>query len=297
MRIELAQELCCPADGASLILERYQGSKPLITEGLFRCTVCRRTFPIADGIADLRVLVGGEGVVAAKQKEIAVRDSEAHEVYDRIVGEYRTRLEMHYTLKHLGDIAGKRLLDLGCGTGRITRALVQCGAQVIGVDYSMLSLREAMSKVDGDGRGLDLLATDTAALPFSGGYFDVVVSNQVLGILANAEQRNLMFRSIAKVLRPGGLAVITTYNYVGSGPRQGYSSAGVSFYCYDKNDLYDDLIHFMDVKRIISIDHQIGWGLPRRLGMPLGLWMDSLVARSPLAWRTGHLLLAVCARR
>jgi 2-polyprenyl-3-methyl-5-hydroxy-6-metoxy-1,4-benzoquinol methylase len=297
MRTRLAEELRCPADGAPLTLESYQAANSLITKGLFHCASCKRSFPIVDGIADLRVLAGNDEAVAAKRREIAVRDAEAHEVYDRIVGEYRTCLEIQYTLKYLGTITGRRLLDFGCGTGRVTKALVQGGAEVSGVDYSMLSLREAMSRVGGDGHGLDLIAADVAALPFSAGSFDIVVSNQVLEHLVNAEHRNLMFESIAKMLGPGGLALITTYNYVGSGVRQGCSSAGVPFFCYDRDMLKNDLTHFMDVKQITCVDHQLPCRLPRRLGMSLGLWLDNLIACTKVAWRTGHLLLAVCAKR
>lgn len=305
MRREIVYQLHCPEDSSPFDLAGGREEiRPLVSEGSLICRACGRVFPIADGIADLRVLVGDHSVKAAKKKEIAVRDSEAHEIYDRIVGEYRTRLEAHYILKQLGDILhGKRVLDLGCGTGRITQALVQRGAEVIGVDYSIVSLNEAMRKVGGDGKGLDLLAADIAALPFNSDHFDIVVSSQVLEHLINAKQRELMFRSIRKVLKRGGISVITTYNYdrstkrlLGVGIRQGYSSAGVPFYCYDRDKLYRDVARFMDVREIMCIDHRIRGGLPQRLGMRIGLWMDGLIARSPHSCLTGHLLLTVCTK-
>ncbi|MCL5958556.1 MAG: class I SAM-dependent methyltransferase [Chloroflexi bacterium] len=303
MRADLVADLRCPADGAPLAIQDLGHAGSLISRSTIACTVCGTAFQVADGITDLRVLVGDERVVAAKRKEIAVRDSEAHEVYDRIVGGYRTRLEAECILRNLGSVAGKMILDLGCGTGRITRWLVERGAQVIGIDYSIASLREAQDKVGGDGRGLDLLAADVTALPFPPTYFDLVVSSQVLEHLVDGQQRELMFRSIARVLRPGGLALITTYNYdrsmkksLGPGVRQGRSSKGVPFFCYEKKELAADLTRSMDVKRLLCIDHQIGRGLPCRLGVPLGLWLDRLVTRSPLAWSTGHVLVAVCSR-
>lgn len=305
MRREIVSQLHCPEDGASLDLDSGQTEiRSLVLEGSLICRDCGHVFPIADGIADLIVLEGDRSVMAAKKKEIAIRNSEAREIYDWIVGEYRTRLETHYILRQLGNILSeKKLLDLGCGTGRITQALVQRRAEVIGVDYSIQSLREAMMKVGGDGRGLDLLAADITSLPFKSDYFDIVVSSQVLEHLINAKQRELMFKSIRKVLKVGGIAVITTYNYdrvtkrlLGVGTRQGYSSAGVPFYCYDKDELCRDVARFMEVKQIICIEHRIRGGLPQHLGMKIGLWMDEFISFSPFSWKTGHLLLAVCTK-
>ena len=49
-------------------------------------------------------------------------------------GESRVHFIMPYTLAKLGDVAGKKILDLGCGEGGYSRALAKKGAQVVAVD-------------------------------------------------------------------------------------------------------------------------------------------------------------------
>ena len=61
----------------------------------------------------------------------------------------RHRLEL--TLDELGDVSGKRLLDIGCGSGRYAVALAERGAEVVGVDISrgmlVLARRRARERV------------------------------------------------------------------------------------------------------------------------------------------------------
>jgi len=52
------------------------------------------------------------------------------------------------TLQLLGDVAGKRLLDLGCGEGSYARALAQLGATVVGIDSSERLIRIARDRTE-----------------------------------------------------------------------------------------------------------------------------------------------------
>lgn len=65
----------------------------------------------------------------------------------------------------LGDVAGKRLLDVGCGAGSTSRTLAALGANVTGVDVSKDLL--ALAKQDG---GADFLLADAASAPLGGPY-------------------------------------------------------------------------------------------------------------------------------
>ncbi len=70
----------------------------------------------------------------------------------------------------LGDVAKKRVLDVGCGAGSTSRALAGLGAEVTGVDVSTDLL--ALAKHDG---GADYLLADAASEPL-GGPYDAVYS-------------------------------------------------------------------------------------------------------------------------
>jgi malonyl-CoA O-methyltransferase len=105
----------------------------------------------------------------------------------------------------LGEVAGLRVLDLGCGTGRHALRLAAAGAKVTALDLSPGMLQEARAKagtLDLDFRLHDL----TQPLPFPEAAFDLAVSGLVLEHL---EDLDAFFRELARVLKPGGRAVVS----------------------------------------------------------------------------------------
>ncbi len=51
-------------------------------------------------------------------------------------GESRMQFIIPYTLEKLGEVAGKKILDLGCGEGGYSRSLAKKGAELFSVDCS-----------------------------------------------------------------------------------------------------------------------------------------------------------------
>jgi trans-aconitate methyltransferase len=99
----------------------------------------------------------------------------------------------------LAPQAGERILDLGCGTGDITAAMAERGAQVVGVDASPAMIASARERFPGQ----DFRVADAAALTFEA-EFDAVFSHAVLHWVARAEDAA---RGIAHALKPGGRLV------------------------------------------------------------------------------------------
>jgi len=102
---------------------------------------------------------------------------------------------------HAPTSSGKRLLDLGCGTGIAMTELESAGYSVVGLDYSAEALRFSRSR----NTGAELLQGDAARLPFADASFDVVVS---LDVMEHVEDDVAMAAEIRRVLKPGGSAVI-----------------------------------------------------------------------------------------
>ena len=103
-----------------------------------------------------------------------------------------------------GDLLGRRVLDVGCGTGRLAYALAERGAKVWGVDSSPEMLAEARA---GAGRRAGFKLGRAEALPFRDGWFD----RAVLRLAVHLVDRAAAFPELARVLRPGGRAVIATF--------------------------------------------------------------------------------------
>lgn len=104
----------------------------------------------------------------------------------------------------LGEVQGRRVLDLGCGTGRHALWLAQQGAEVVAVDFSAGMLAEAQNKPGAD--RVEFVELDlTEPLPYSA-EFDLVVSGLVLEHLQELQP---FFAAAYQTLKPGGRAVIS----------------------------------------------------------------------------------------
>src|SRR5215472_6343599 len=103
------------------------------------------------------------------------------------------------TLALAGDVAGRRILDAGCGSGPLSAALRDRGAIVTGCDSSAGMLELARRRL---GDGADLHLADLARpLPFPDGAFDDVIASLVLHYL---EDWAAPLAELRRVLRPGG---------------------------------------------------------------------------------------------
>ncbi len=109
-------------------------------------------------------------------------------------------------LRVIGDVAGKRVLDAGCGEGYLSRLLAKRGASVVAFDYAASMIRIARERTDsgldityseGNAERLDWIADDE---------FDLIVSNFVLVDLADYVSA---IREAFRVLRTDGRFVLS----------------------------------------------------------------------------------------
>ena len=99
-------------------------------------------------------------------------------------------------LSLLDPQSGERILDLGCGTGQLTKAIAESGAQVVGIDNSRAMIEKARAQYP------ELEFAQAEATSFSFPYqFDAIFSNAVLHWVLDGERA---VSCIANALRPGG---------------------------------------------------------------------------------------------
>ena len=108
----------------------------------------------------------------------------------------------------LGDVAGRDVLEVGCGAAQGARWLVTAGARVTAFDVSYGQLREARRLDARSGTAVPrLVQADAQALPFRDASFDVVAS--AFGALPFVADSAGTVREVARVLRPGGRFVFS----------------------------------------------------------------------------------------
>jgi len=100
-----------------------------------------------------------------------------------------------------------RVLDIGCGPGLMTEALVERGGEVWGVDFLEPALAWARAEAEKASWGdrAHYVAGDAQALPFAAATFDTVIAMGVLEYLSDAHR---FVSEVRRVLQPGGLLVV-----------------------------------------------------------------------------------------
>ena len=146
--------------------------------------------------------------MAEPVEKFATRHRSDHLVSGWSVAGLRRRLAVFEGLLDQGLLGtGTRVLELGCGAGTYVRLLAKRGHPVVGLDYSLPSLRRAVA-ADLPRAG-SYVAGDASGLPFEAGSFRAVTC---IGVLQTLEQHETTLGEIARVLEPGGVAVVETLN-------------------------------------------------------------------------------------
>jgi SAM-dependent methyltransferase len=102
----------------------------------------------------------------------------------------------------LGDVAGKRVLEVGCGASQCARWLATRGARAVGLDVSMRQLQHGRRIDDATGVPVSTVCATGTALPFADGSFDVVFSS--FGAMQFVSDAAASVAEVARVLAPGG---------------------------------------------------------------------------------------------
>ena len=144
--------------------------------------------------ADLLIRRGSTTMTASPRRYTAVNENSlVHAYYERPA-----------MLALAGDVAGRRILDAGCGSGPLLAALRDRGAVVAGIDKSAGMVELARRRLGDDA---DLRVAELGSpLPFADGTFDDVTASLVLHYL---EDWGPALAELRRVLKPGGRLLVS----------------------------------------------------------------------------------------
>lgn len=232
--------------------------------------------------------------------------AQVRKVYETIADEYDERIPGNgvvdeiFTDSELDFLLGKihaedEVLDMGCGTGRFTIPLAERVKSVSGLDLSPMMLATARKKLADRGLEADLREGDMAALPFADASFDVVVSMLALMHIPR-EDRQQVFREVARVLRPGGRLLIGVKNSVFERMFRGDRFAAVDITDVESEELIftktrsgEDMVapwHSFSPDELTALSAVAGLSLVHLRGnSPISAWLaDAVLADTAVRW-------------
>lgn len=116
-------------------------------------------------------------------------------------------------LQHASLAKGMRVLDIGCGSGEVTRAIAEAvgdNGEVVGIDnsYSALAAAKIASEA-GNYSNISYIRSELTELPLELGIFDCIVCRRVLMYIPQAEK---VIEQLVPLLRPDGCIAIQEHD-------------------------------------------------------------------------------------
>ena len=119
-------------------------------------------------------------------------------------------LRVDYIERQASGLAGKKVVDIGCGGGILAEAMAQKGAQVTGIDMAEMSLKVARMHLHESGLEVDYqLTTAEDFAQDNGAGFDIVTC---LELLEHVPDPGSVIDAATRLLKPGGLLFLSTIN-------------------------------------------------------------------------------------
>jgi SAM-dependent methyltransferase len=188
------------------------------------------------------------------------------------------------------------VLDAGCGTGRNLPWLSTTADRVIAVDHSAKSLEMARAHVpDSEDARVDFRVADLRRIPIADASVDRLLCVGVIQHIPGNDNRLTIAREFHRVLRPGGVAAVAAYRWLGIIRRQkeGYHENGPYRYAFTVREfarLFEEA-GFSDVR-------VGGAGVLRTLSETLNVSVETQrrLVFTPVGRNLGHYVIA-CVRK
>lgn len=185
----------------------------------------------------------------------------------------------HICMEMLGCVRGRKVLDLGCGDGALAGLIAKAGGQVIGVDPSELGIELARKEFARRGlRGKFYITSEHVPDESC----DVVVCTEVLEHVVDPE---MLLKEIIRVLKPEGIAVISTPIRLTERPLDQEHIR--EYYPSEFEELCARYFHLLEIRQVIPLAaHELFYYRHGFLGLLL-----NLVLRVRSAWLGNNYML------
>lgn len=192
MNADLLDILACPGCGGGLTLA---------PDGALTCTACRRSFPVVRQVP--RFVPDDSYASSFGFQWNAFKKTQLDSHTGLPISRERFFRQSRWTAE---ELAGKRVLDLGCGAGRFAEIALSTGANVVAVDYS--NATDACYANLGPHPRLSVVQADVYRLPFRPGSFDYVYC---FGVLQHTPDPHGALLALVTALHEDGRIAVDFY--------------------------------------------------------------------------------------
>ena len=270
--------LRCIHDGGQLLQTAQVRSGELgVIDANLLCLTCSASYQIRDGIARMlpsQLSKENEHEIAIRDEEYALTHAEPFVApADGWRSELNDLVEIPPFLRELEPLENRRVLELGCGDGRLTMLMAQMGASVMAVDFSLNALRrmggwlasgDAPTAFQGVWRRRDrdlrpyvgLVHADASLFRMKPESFDRALSATPLD---SRDERMAMYRAVAEALRDGGRYIGSyehddlTRRLLGLPVARRYQNDGIFIEHFDASTVHRESAPYFAVRRVYPI--------------------------------------------
>lgn len=172
-----------------------------VETGELECAGCDRRFPIIDGVP--RFVPATNYASSFGWQWNRFRQTQLDSYSGHPISRERFLRQSGWSP---AELAGRRVLDVGCGAGRFAEVALACGADVVAVDYS--SAVDACRRNLGPRANLSVVQADIYRFPFAPSQFDYVYC---FGVLQHTPDVKAAFLALPTQLRHGGRLAVDVY--------------------------------------------------------------------------------------
>jgi len=228
-------------------------------------------------------------------REARTRDEESAR-YDDLYPDEEFRNELDAYVRMLDPGPSDTVLDVGAGTGRVTKEFAARCGRLACADLSVESLRRLSSRPGIREMRPLVVHADATALPFADASFDRVAAFGILCMLPGEALRRRFVDELHRVLRPGGVMVCATFHHAwvkrlwalagrtDGALHEGFQNRGRVYY---RNDTRAELVALLErrfrVVEVRGVCHRVPF--LSNASRDLARRLDGLLGHVPLAWR------------
>ncbi len=303
-------------------VDDIQSKKTVITDGVARCSQCKRCYIIKDGIIDMlpNNLISEKecslssscsldcsstskqtdqeklsSIASIKKSEMDARDEQAP-VYHTYGYWLHGKNEEKSIVDFLHISTNDTVLELGCGTGRITKRIIDGRfSNYISVDFSILSIKRLVDEIDEESRNKILfIRGDVCDLPLKNRVADKILTAQVLEHIPGTNEQTNFIKECCRLLKPNGLIALTVYNYnlkkrFDKNIKRSGSHAGTIYYeNFTKKQLINLVKPLFSISKILGINCYFPFS--RRASESRQMLIEKILIRLPINHMLGDIL-------